>query len=230
MGKFTAAEAREIMAKARATVRQVEADQLQWAEDRCRWETEALRQREGADRLVVKTVRHARVPAPDPAPAPAQAAEWPVDVIFDTVGQAVGKLLDKVYDDFELALARRDREIKALGDRIEIEVGLSRKLVRAQAAIDRARKQQPNFEAELNGLREKIAKHEKTITRLRGEQSTLEYRQGQLDAEQQKNRHEVRLTAVEITSVGSATRAVLERLRENGVDFIEEWLPSGLAS
>jgi hypothetical protein len=48
-----------------------------------------------------------------------------------------------------------------------------------------------------------------------------------LDAEQQKNRREVTLTAVQVTAIGAQTRTALEALRENGFDL---WVPTGLAS
>jgi biopolymer transport protein ExbD len=50
--------------------------------------------------------------------------------------------------------------------------------------------------------------------------------QKQLDAEQQKNRQQVSLTAVKMTAFGEQTREVLERLRENGFDLVEEMQPS----
>jgi hypothetical protein len=67
------------------------------------------------------------------------------------------------------------------------------------------------------------------ITRLRSEASLTNYTLGQLEAAQRKDHREVTLTAVQLTSVGSATREILERLRAEGVDF-EQWVPMGPAS
>ena len=53
---------------------------------------------------------------------------------------------------------------------------------------------------------------------LRAETSQLAYAQQQLDAEQRQNHQRLKLTAIEVTSVGSATREVLERL-QNGFDL-----------
>jgi predicted nucleic acid-binding Zn-ribbon protein len=112
------------------------------------------------------------------------------------------------------------------------EVGLERGLAKLKAEVDQARRQAPSFEAELDRLREKVAKQEKMIARLRGEQSQLAYAQKELDAEQQKNRAQVSLTAVKLTTIGGQTRAVLESLRENGFEFdlAEMQSPSGLMS
>ena len=78
----------------------------------------------------------------------------------------------------------------------------------------------------MESLRKQVARQEKVISRLRGEQSQLAYAQQQLDAEQQKGRREVTLTAVQLTAFGEQTREVLQRLRESGVDF-EDWAPMG---
>ena len=111
-----------------------------------------------------------------------------------------------------------------------MKLNLKSELAAARAEVEELRQQAPDFKAELDGLREQVAKQQKTISRLRGEQSQLAYAQQRLDAEQQKNRQQVTLTAVQLTAIGGQTREVLERLRENGVDFIEEWSPSRLAS
>ena len=57
----------------------------------------------------------------------------------------------------------------------------------------------------MDGLREQVEKQQKIISRLRGEASQLAYRQQQLDSEQQKNKHEISVTAVKVTSIGSTT-------------------------
>jgi predicted RNase H-like nuclease (RuvC/YqgF family) len=139
----------------------------------------------------------------------------------------------QMQPNFGQALDKRDREIENLWREIKLlrdEVGLERGLSKLKSEVAAAREMQPNFESELDGLRKEIAKHEKTISRLRGQISQLEFVQKQLETEQTKNRQQVTLTAVQLTAFGEQTREVLQRLREAGVDFIEEWSPSGPAS
>jgi hypothetical protein len=85
--------------------------------------------------------------------------------------------------------------------------------------------QSADFNAELDGLREQVAKQQKIISRLRAEQSQLAYAQ-------QQNSKEITLTGFRMTAaIGEQTRAVLQRLQENGFDLVEEMPPlSGLAS
>jgi chromosome segregation ATPase len=122
------------------------------------------------------------------------------------------------------------RELGTLRNEVELKLNLKSELAAARAEVEELRQRAPSFEHQLNGLQGQIEKVQKTTSRLRAEQSQLAYRQEQLDAQEQKNRQEVSLTAVKLTAIGGQTREVLERLREGGVDFIEEWLPSGLAS
>jgi hypothetical protein len=247
--KYTSAEATAIMESARATVRQVDEDRQQWAEENCRREMEALRQRDGADRqhggaprFVVKTRDHARA-APEPAAAQtmdAQTASWcawvdaridqKINAIVKAMDQELGELFDKQHESLQSALDRRDAAIKALRDEVEIKLGLSRKLARLKSEITEARAMQPNFQAELDSLREQNAKLQKTVTRLRGAMSEVQFAQQQLETQQEKNRREVSVTAVQMTTYGQKTREVLEFLRAEGIDFIDEWAPSGLAS
>jgi chromosome segregation ATPase len=226
--KYSQTEAEAIMSSARATVRLCE----------------NLQQRDGTHRFVTKTLDHARVAEPKPAPQPqqmeAQTASWVEwvdgrieqmrDFILDTVGQALGELLDKEHASFQVALDKRDRAIEMLRDEIEIKIGLGRKLAKLKAEVAEAQQQAPNFKAELDGLQEQVAKQQKIISRLRGEQSQLAYAQKQLDSEQQKNRQQVSLTAVKLTTIGAQTRTALEALRENGFDLWEMESPSGLMS
>jgi hypothetical protein len=59
--KFTAGERAEIMAAAHATLRRTKENMRRWAK-------EDLRRRDGDTKFITKTIRNARVPAPDPAP------------------------------------------------------------------------------------------------------------------------------------------------------------------
>ena len=226
-GKYTEAQAAAIMAEAHANLRQHDED---------------MRQRDGVGKIVHKTIDNARVDDAPVARADSEMSWWQWtdariaaaierQADFDSEGLRQG--IDKIHDAVQAALDKRDREIENLRREIKMlrdEVGLERGLAKLKAEVDRARQQAPSFKSELNGLQEKVAKQEKLITRLRGEASQLAYRQQQLDSQQQKDRREVTLTAVQLTAIGGQTRSVLETLRANGVDFIEEWAPSGLAS
>jgi predicted nucleic acid-binding Zn-ribbon protein len=110
-----------------------------------------------------------------------------------------------------------------------LQLNLKSELAAARAEIEALRQRAPSFESELNGLREQVAKQEKTIRRLRGEASQLAYAQKKLEAEQQKNRQQVSLTVTQMTaSIGAQTREILHRLQENGFDLGEMESPSGL--
>jgi TolA-binding protein len=122
------------------------------------------------------------------------------------------------------------REVATLRAEVELRLKLTSEVAALKTEVAAARRVQPNFEGKLNVLQEQVDKHQRSITRLRGEQSQLAYAQQQLDAEQQKNRQQVSLTAVKLTTIGAQTRTALEALREVGVDFIEEWSPTGPAS
>jgi chromosome segregation ATPase len=148
--------------------------------------------------------------------------EQKCDVVLDATGEVIGR----ERRDFQAALDRRDaeiallrREVGALRSEIELKLKLKRELAAARAEVEELRQRAPSYESELNGLREELAKQQKLVTRLRGAQSILEYRQEKLSTEQEKNRAQVSLTAVQVTTFGEQTRAVLARLREEGFDF-----------
>jgi hypothetical protein len=212
--KYSQVEAEAIMATARAHV----AGRPRGAED--------ARQRDvGAGGYRTKITEHARVPAPEPAPEravvpapePAPEDDFENSFIFEVMAQAIAKL----QRDFQAELQQRDREIKALHDRIEVEVGLSRKLARAKAAITELQQRAPDFKVELDALRETVAKQEKLISRLRGEQSQLAFAQKQLDAAQQKERRETSVTMMKVTTFGQQTSEILRHLcQEVGVDLV----------
>ena len=121
------------------------------------------------------------------------------------------------------------RELGTLRNEVELKLNLKSELAAARvelnaahAEVEELRQQAPSFKTELEDLRAQITKQEKTISRLRTEQSILGYQQKQLDVEQQKNRKEVSLTAVKVTAFGEQTREVLERLRDSGFDLVGE--------
>jgi chromosome segregation ATPase len=188
--KYSQMEAEAIMSSARATSAAVRADVQRWRAEQ--------QQRAGANRFVTKTTDFARV-ADAPAQETtmdAQTASWVAwvdarieakfNAVIEAVDQALGKMFDMQHEEIQSALDRRDAKIQAVRDEIEIKIGLGRKLARLKAEVAEARAMQPNFEAELASLREQNAKQEKTILRLRTEQSILQYQQKQLDAELSK--------------------------------------------
>jgi predicted nucleic acid-binding Zn-ribbon protein len=164
-------------------------------------------------------------PAPAPAAELAPVADDSYDYFHDVMGMAIARL----QREFETALAKRDAEIKALHERFEIEIGLSRKLARVQREITAAKQRQPDFESELNSLREENAKQQKLISRLRGQVSQLEFQQKKLDAEQIKDRNQVSMTEVRVTTFGQRTENIVRELNENGFVVDEAPLLSRLS-
>jgi DNA repair exonuclease SbcCD ATPase subunit len=131
----------------------------------------------------------------------------------------------------ERELESLQRELSTLRSEVELKLNLKGELAAARTEVEELRQRAPSFEHQLDGLEKEVAKQEKTIRRLRGEQSQLAYAQKQLDAEQQKNRREVSLTVTQMTaSIGAQTREILHRLQENGFDLGEMESPSGLIS
>jgi hypothetical protein len=152
----------------------------------------------------------------------------------DVITEAVGEVIGSERGDFQRALARSDaeiqtlkREVASLRSEVDLKLKLKGELAAARAEVEELRQRAPSFKAELASLREKAEKQAKLITRLRGQASVLEHGQSQLEKQQTHQRLE--MTSIEVSSVGSATRAVFQRLRDSGVEF-DDWAPSGLAS
>ena len=186
--KFTAEEARSINLEARANVAGARADMQRWRAEQ--------HQRDSGDRIVIKTVDHAR--AAEPAPAQqttmdAQTAAWvewvdrriahEIGDLSATIAEALDQLVDNQHASVQQALDRRDAAIQALRDEVDIKISLGRKLARLKAEVAEARQQAPNFKAELARLQEEAEKQQRTIVRLRAQNSTLEYQQKLMDAE-----------------------------------------------
>jgi chromosome segregation ATPase len=128
----------------------------------------------------------------------------------------------------ERELESLQRELGTLRNEIELKLNLKSELAAARTEVEELRQRAPSFKAELEDLREQVAKQKKTISRLRTEHSILEYQQKRLDAEQQKNRQQVALTVTQMTaSIGAQTREILHRLQENGFDLWEMESPAG---
>ena len=212
--KFTDGERIEIMARARATVAAVKEDMRRWAEED--------RRRRATNGFVTKTIENARVAEPEPAPAPGDVDRIDAGIrsVLEIAGEAHGHLERDVREGFR----KRDREIEALRREIKTlrdEVGLERGLAKLKAEINQARQQAPSFKAELNALQEKMARQEKTILKLRVENSQLTYGQSQLEKQQRQSQQHLKVTSLEISNVGAATRAVLEGLQREGFEWTQ---------
>jgi hypothetical protein len=204
--KFTDAQAAAIMAEARANVAGARADMQRWRAEQ--------QQRDSGDRLVVKTIDNARSAPTGPAGPttvtpvartdPAASSPWSewvdgriayeIDVLCEAIGPVIASERRDVkaeFRDAETALLRR--EVRALRAEIDSKLNVERELAAARSEIKELPQRAPNFESALAELREQNARQERVIWRLRGEQSTLEYQQRQLAAEQQKDRREVSL-------------------------------------
>jgi hypothetical protein len=194
--KYSEAEAKAIMATARATVAGAKADMQRWKAEQ--------KQREGADGFVVKTIENARVAEPEPAAAQqtmsAETASWVewidarIDAkcaaVIEVVDEVLGKMFDTQHDKVQSALDQRDRKIQDLRNELEIKLGLSRKLGKLKTEVEQARAMQPNFEGKLNVLEGRVEKVSKQTSRVRTEQSILEYRQKEVDKELSKMKRE----------------------------------------
>jgi hypothetical protein len=129
--------------------------------------------------------------------------------IYKNVANAIDMLIDRLHESVQRALDARDREIKLLRD----EVAVARGLAKLKAEVKQARRQAPDFTAELANLRKEAARQERIIRRLLGEQCLLDFGLRQT---------EKRMTATtrELTDVGTATREVLARLQADGFDIV----------
>jgi hypothetical protein len=175
--------------------------------------------------FIVKTRENARIaPVPVPAPAPELPDEDDFhegNFFFDVLAECIARLQQR----FQAALEQRDGAIKALENRLDVEVGLGRKLAQLKDEIAEAQKRQPNFESELAALRAKVERQAKLITKLRGQTSGLEFGQTQLDAQLSKSRRQMAETKTTLTVFGQQTRTVLESLHEAGFDLVGDMEP-----
>jgi chromosome segregation ATPase len=149
--------------------------------------------------------------------------EQKLNVILKAMDQELGELFDKQHESLQSALDRRDAAIKALRDEVEIKIGLGRKLGKLKAEIDQARQQAPSFKAELDTLREQIAKQQKTISRLRGEHSTLEYEQRQMGAELSRMKRETAPAAAVVEFETSSSRITVGNLHPDAANALREF-------
>ena len=206
------------------------------------WRDEKLRRREGPT-FVTKTSENGLVTARQPAKARAdhdavvasvdEPAGYAAPEGWDFIRSVLGETLGLMQKDFRDALAERDREMKSLRREIKMlrdEVGLERGLANLKTEVADAREQAPSFRSELDGLREQVAKQQKTIVKLRSEASMLGFKQQHLSELEFKQRRIVTETAVKMTDIGAQTRVALEALRASGFDFYGMPSPSGRVS
>jgi hypothetical protein len=225
--KYSQIEAEAIMSSARATSAAVRADVQRWRAEQ--------QQRAGADRFVTKTVDNARAPATD-APAQtmdAQTASWvgwvdarideKLNVVIEAMDEGLVKLLDTQHENIQRALDRRDEKIQALRDEVDIKISLGRKLARLKAEVAEARQQAPNFKAELAHLQEEIERQQKTIVRLRAQNSTLEFRQKEVDKQLSRIRRETAPSGAVVEFETSSSRITVGNLHPDAANALREF-------
>ena len=178
------------------------------------------------DRIVIKQHENARVPAPvvdDPGPlkvivAPIdwdhqeQAIAGAIATERGVMEELLGHVIARLQREFGATLDERDRKIEHLEREVKYlrsEFDLEHKLISLKTEISQARQQAPNFRAELSALRKQAAEQKTIISKLRAEASALRFAQ-------EKSNEEITRSRVRVTAeIGSATREVLEKLRED---------------
>jgi hypothetical protein len=215
------------MMEARATVASVRADMQRWKAEQ--------QQRDGGDKFVVKTLDDARVPVPEPVQQTmdAQTASWvewvdarieeKLNVVIKAMDQELGELIDRQHEKIQDALTRRDLAIQALRDEVEIKLSLQRKVARLKAEVAEARQMQPNFEDKLNVLEDRVEKVSKQTTRVRTEQSLLEYQQKQLNIELSKMKREAAAPAAVVEFETSSSRITVGNLHPDAANALREF-------
>ena len=162
-------------------------------------------------------------------------AAWVDERINERINEKLGPLAEALETFAEACtnrLDRHDAKLKGLRDELDIRINLGRQVVKLKAEIAEARRQEPDFRAELDDLRKQTVEQQAIILKLRGEACQLRYALDQLETEQRQSHQRLKMTAIEVTSVGSATREVLQRLQEvEGFELMGEvGSPSGLVS
>jgi hypothetical protein len=216
--KYSDVEAAAIMAEARANILQ--------------WRAEDTRRRDGAGWFVTKTLDEARVadvPAPTMDAKTAAWAEW-VDARIEEKCSRITEALEALSEScvtqqekIQAALDQRDAAIQGLRDEIEIKIGLGRKLARLKAEVAEARRLQPNFEGKLNVLQGQIEKQQKTISKLRVENSQLAFAQKQMDAELSQMRRKSASSAAVVQFETSNSRITVGNLHPDAANALREF-------
>jgi chromosome segregation ATPase len=174
-----------------------------------------------------------RAEQPPPQTMDAQTASWvewvdarieeKFNVVLDIVGEALGKLFDKQHENLQSALDRRDAAIQALRDEVEVKLSLGRKVARLKAEIAEARAMQPNFEDKLNVLEGRVEKVSKQTSRVRTEQSILEYQQKQLNTELSQMKRNAASPAAVVEFETSSSRITVGNLHPDAANALREF-------
>jgi hypothetical protein len=223
--KYSQIEAEAIMSSARATCAAVRADQQRWKAEQ--------KQRDGADRFVTKTIDNARADAPPPQQMDATTASWAewidarieakFNAVIEAVDQALGKMFDTQHEEIQNALDRRDAKIQTVRDELDIRINLGRKVARLKGEIAEARQMQPNFEGKLNDLEGRVEKVSKQTTRVRTEQSILQYQQKQTDAELSKIKRNAAAPSAVVEFETSSSRIRVGNLHPAAADALRRF-------
>jgi DNA repair exonuclease SbcCD ATPase subunit len=215
------------MMEARATVASVRADMQRWKAEQ--------QQREGGDKFVVKTLDGARVPVPEPVQQTMDAqtqswVEWidarieeKLNGVIKAMDQELAELLDKQHEKIQGALDRRDAKIQALRDEVEVKLSLGRKVARLKAEVAEARQMQPNFEDKLNVLEGRVEKVSKQTSRVRTEQSILEYQQKQLNTELSQMKRNAAAPAAVVEFETSSSRITVGNLHRDAANALRRF-------
>jgi septal ring factor EnvC (AmiA/AmiB activator) len=209
--KFTEQEAEQIMRETRVRLA-----------EKPKPRADGMRRRDHGADVVYKTNADAHEPAAEVSVADAQTswAEW-VDArvygLLEVMRDAVAEHLES-----ELNVIRQD--VAQLRKQVEVEIKLDHRIASLNAEVAKARSQAPDFKSDLSDLQEDVEKLQRSVGVLRARNSTLEFQQAQIKADQRQNKEKVTLTAVQLTSIGSQTREVMQRLRDSGFDLSAEML------
>jgi chromosome segregation ATPase len=160
--------------------------------------------------------------------APATDSETRIlDIVEDMLAEVLVRWANKLSDDIQAALDKRDREIRMLRDEIALERGLAKlrtEMDKARADVAETRRLQPNFDGKLNVLQGQVEKLSKQVLRLRAGHSTLDF-------QQRENSKRMTLSRFEMASIGAQTREVLQQMRASGFNLMDEMRsPSELVS
>jgi septal ring factor EnvC (AmiA/AmiB activator) len=124
----------------------------------------------------------------------------------------------------------RDRELESLRcevgtlrNEIELQLKLKSELAAARNEIEELRQRAPSFESELAGLREQVAKQQKTISKLRVENSLLTYGQQQLDAQLSQMRRNAAAPAAVVEFETSSSRITVGNLHPDAANALREF-------
>jgi chromosome segregation ATPase len=148
------------------------------------------------------------------------------NIVTEVAGEASGL----VRQDFQEALARRDekirnlrRELATLRTELGVRLKLAAELAAARSEIEEMRQRAPSFKSDLDDLRAEVAKQQKTIVRLRGQNSILEYQQKQLDAKLSQMKRESASPTAVVQFETSSSRITVGNLHPDAADALRRF-------